>query len=56
MTGDTPLEDAVRERTAELRGRILALREDLADANAEIEALEERLAALSAIKGDNNEV
>jgi len=46
MTGDIPLEDAVRKATEELRGRILALREDLADAQSEIEALEEQLSAI----------
>jgi len=38
---DTPLEDAVRVCTAELRATIHELREDLADARSEIEALEE---------------
>jgi len=36
---DTPLEDAVRVCTAELRATIHELREDLADASSEIERL-----------------
>ena len=39
---DTPLEDAVRRMNAEQRATIHELREDLADAHSEIEALEEQ--------------
>ena len=46
MTGDTPLEDAVRERTEELRQTVQELREDLESAQNELEQSQAEVARL----------